>query len=58
MVNARWNLETSEAATTIFGLDLATRLGYTHVHLEGDLLLMIRSIAQRFFGLDNILQLS
>lgn len=35
-VQALWPLDISELAAAIFGIEMATCLGYDYIHIEGD----------------------
>lgn len=38
---ANWIVDLSEAATALYGLSVAKRIGYKNIHLEGDALNVI-----------------
>ena len=44
-VRALWGVQTGKVAATMFGLEVALRLGFWNVHLEGDALGVISKIA-------------
>lgn len=51
LVQASWSVEATEAAAALYGLELAHRLGYDRVHLEGDAMNVIHAILIQSDGL-------
>ncbi|CAO2816157.1 unnamed protein product [Amaranthus hypochondriacus] len=47
----------AEAAAALYALDLAVRMGYTHVMLEGDAMMVTTTIARRELDLTPMFQL-
>lgn len=48
--NSLWNVDVTEAYAAKFGVELAVRLGYRQVYLEGDALNVISNIATGSLG--------
>ncbi|XP_057539176.1 uncharacterized protein LOC130817471 [Amaranthus tricolor] len=53
-VNSNWSVEMCEAATAMFGVELAVRFRYRYVQLEGDSLTVVRAIENRVEGFSPI----
>lgn len=45
-VEANWNAHISEASDALFAVEIARRMGYEYVHLEGESLVVIYAMAQ------------
>lgn len=46
-IDARWPVEVCETAVGLFGIELALRLGYEYIHLEGDALTVVQTIESK-----------
>ncbi|KAL2898069.1 hypothetical protein RDABS01_039851, partial [Bienertia sinuspersici] len=53
-IEARWKVEVAEARAALFGLQIAQRLGYKKVVLEGDCKSVIGTIAKEAKGFSSI----
>ena len=53
-MEANWSVHISEAAAASFALDIARRMGYDYVHLEGDSLTVINAISVQESGSNHI----
>lgn len=53
-VQASWSVEVTEAAAALYGLEVAHRSGYNHIHLEGDAISVINAISKQQQGLSPI----
>lgn len=49
-VQANWSANFTEASTTVYGLEMARRMGFKKIHLEGDALNIITSIKNKEQG--------
>ncbi|CAO2816818.1 unnamed protein product [Amaranthus hypochondriacus] len=50
LCQANWDVEASEAMAAKYGLEIARRMGYDQIHLEGDALNVISAISNRIAG--------
>lgn len=50
-VNATWSTAVSELAAAVYGVEVACRLGFTHIHLEGDNTTVFKNISKQPAGL-------
>lgn len=50
-IRANWSVPISEAATALFGLEVAKRMGYEAIHLEGDSMTVLNLINKMEDGL-------
>lgn len=51
---AMWDATTTEAAAALYAMELATHMGYTHISLEGDAMVVTSAIAKKDRGLTPI----
>ncbi|CAO2822409.1 unnamed protein product [Amaranthus hypochondriacus] len=49
-----WDVDVSEAAAALFGVELAVRFGYNNIQLEGDFMNVISAIENNVDGLSPI----
>ena len=50
-MHSNWAVNVCEAAATLYGIELAVRFGYSHVHLEGDSMIIVSAIENKVEGL-------
>lgn len=53
-VQARWNVELSEAFAALYGLKVASRMGYKRIHLEGDAFNVMAALHKQDQGLSPL----
>ena len=53
-VFSHWSVDVCEAVAAHFGIELATRFGLNHIHLEGDSMTVVSAIENRAEGFSPI----